>query len=63
MKQVPPGNFPMHHGRVEANLEKSTKPKSASRRHSAVAAKLQGKDGAHLIAIFCPERVRIKMEE
>src|ERR1700761_6401800 len=63
MKQVPPGNFPMHHGRVEHDLANGAKPKPTSRREAAAALKLHGKDGAHLIAIFRPERGGIEVEK
>jgi len=56
VEQIPPGNFPMNHGCVEQDFGKRGKPEPAPGRQSAATLKLQGKDGAHLLAVLCPER-------
>src|ERR1700748_3864170 len=63
MKQIPPGNFPMHHGGVKHDLGNYGKPKPAPGRQSAPTVKLERKDGAHLVAVLRSERGGIEVEK
>ena len=61
--EIPPGDFSMHHGCIEDDLDQGKEPKPAFRRQRFAAAQFQGKDGAHLAAIFRPEAGGVKVEQ